>query len=128
MKIALFRTLLLVFALSIAASAAAQSWPARPIRFIVPWPAGGLNDVLARVYSDPVSAAIGQPIVLDFKPGAGGRIGMAQAAAAAPDGYTIAFGNLGPLTIYPHLYKDLGYDPRASFTPIAMLAASPLVL
>ena len=128
MRIILLRALLLLFVLSTAGVASAQTWPAKPIRFIVPWPAGGLNDLLARVYSDPVSAAIGQPIVLDFKPGAGGRIGMAQAAVAAPDGHTIAFGNLGPLTIYPHLYKELGYDPRTSFTPIAMLAASPLVL
>ena len=122
------RLALVLLLVCFAGSAGAQNWPAKPIRFVVPWPAGGLNDLLARFYSDPVSAAIGQPIVLDFKPGAGGRIGMAQAAAAAPDGHTIAFGNLAPLTIYPHLYKELGYDPRASFTPIAMLAASPLVL
>src|SRR3712207_63519 len=98
MKNLFLRAFVLCVALAWSGASLAQSWPNRPIKFIVPWPAGGLNDLLARRFSDPVAAVIGQPIVLEFKPGAGGRIGMAQAAASPPDGHTIAFGNLGPLT------------------------------
>lgn len=106
----------------------AQEWPARPIRFVIPWPAGGLNDILARTYNDRVAKALGQAIVNDFKPGAGGRIGVAEVARAVPDGYTIGMGNLAPLTIHPNLYKNLPYDAKKDFVPITMFAASPLVL
>ncbi|MGH9576334.1 MAG: Bug family tripartite tricarboxylate transporter substrate binding protein, partial [Terriglobales bacterium] len=108
--------------------AMAQDWPARPIRFIVPWPPGGLNDVVARVFNDRVSQQLGHAVVGDFKPGAGGRIGVAEIARAAPDGYTIGMGNLGPLTIFPNLYRNLPYDVKKDFVPITMFAASPLVL
>ena len=108
--------------------AASASWPDRPIRFIVPWPPGGLNDLIARAFNDPVSRALGQPIVNDFKAGAGGRIGVAEVARAAPDGYTIGMGNLGPLTIFPHLFKDIPYDAGRDLIPVVMFAASPLVL
>jgi len=108
--------------------AAAQSWPTRPVRFVVPWPPGGLNDLIARAFNDRVSQALGQPIVNDFKSGAGGRIGVAEIARAAPDGYTIGMGNLGPLTIFPHLYRDMPYDVARDLKPITMFAASPLVL
>ncbi len=118
-----------VAAISIlAASVHAQDWPAKPVRFIVPWPAGGLNDLIARVYNDEVSKAIRQPVVVDFKAGAGGRIGITELARAAPDGYTIGMGNLGPLTIYPHLYKTLPYDVRKDLVPVTMFAVSPQVL
>jgi tripartite-type tricarboxylate transporter receptor subunit TctC len=117
------------FALAFAAGAVmAQEWPARPVRFIVPWPVGGLNDLIARVYNDQVSKTLGQTVVTDFKPGAGGRIGVSEIAHATPDGYTIGMGNLGPLTIYPHLYKSMAYDVKKDIVPIAMFAASPQVL
>jgi len=122
------RIVLALFAAMIPALAAAQDWPAKPVRFIVPWPAGGLNDVLARVINDRVSKALGQPVVNDSKPGAGGRIGVAEVARAAPDGYTIGMGNLGPLTIFPNLYKDMPYNVQRDLVPITMFAASPLVL
>jgi tripartite-type tricarboxylate transporter receptor subunit TctC len=119
----------LAFVLAFAAGAVvAQAWPARPVRFIVPWPVGGLNDLIARVYNDQVSKTLGQTVVNDFKPGAGGRIGVSEIARAAPDGYTIGMGNLGPLTIYPHLYKNMAYDVKKDIVPIAMFAASPQVL
>ena len=116
--------------LAVAASsvALAQDYPNRSIRFIVPWPAGGLNDVLARAYNERVAKSLGQAIVNDFKPGAGGRIGVELGAKAAPDGYTLVMGNLGPLTIYPHLYKNMPYDAKKSFVPVTMFAVSPLVL
>ena len=88
------------FVLAFAAAAVmAQEWPTRPVRFIVPWPVGGLNDLIARIYNDQVSKTLGQTVVTDFNPGAGGRIGVSEIARATPDGYTIGRGNLGPLTI-----------------------------
>lgn len=103
-------------------------WPARPVRFVVPWPPGGLNDLIARAFNDRVGAALGQTIVNDFKPGAGGRIGVAEVARAAPDGYVIGMGNLGPLTIFPNLYRDMPFDVARDLAPVTMFAASPLVL
>jgi tripartite-type tricarboxylate transporter receptor subunit TctC len=114
---------------ALARPALAQApWPSRPVRFIIPWPPGGLNDVIARSYNDQVSRSLGAVIVNDFKAGAGGRIGVAEIARSAPDGYTIGMGNLGPLTIFPHLYRDMPYDARRDLIPVTMFAASPLVL
>lgn len=113
-----------------AAPAAAQqpAWPQRPVRFVIPWPPGGLNDLIARFYNDRVAQALGQSIVNDFKSGAGGRIGVAEIARSAPDGYTIGMGNLGPLTIFPHLDRNIPYDVARDIVPIVMFCASPLVL
>lgn len=124
------RTLLATpFLLPSLAHAQAAPWaPTRPVRFIVPWPSGGLNDIVARSFNDPVSRALGQPVVNDFRAGAGGRIGVAEVARAAPDGHTIGMGNLGPLTIFPHLFRDIPYDAATDLVPIVMFAASPLVL
>lgn len=127
------RTLLASLALPLAMPALAQTpappaWPTKPVRFIVPWPPGGLNDVIARTFNDPVGRALGQPLVNDFRSGAGGRIGVAEVARAAPDGYTIGMGNLGPLTIFPHLFRDIPYDAQRDLIPVVMFAASPLVL
>ncbi|WP_160000598.1 tripartite tricarboxylate transporter substrate binding protein [Roseomonas sp. 18066] len=110
------------------AARAQAAWPTRPVRFVIPWPPGGLNDVIARGFNDQVSQALGQVIVNDFKAGAGGRIGVAEIARSAPDGYTIGMGNLGPLTIFPHLYKNMPYDAARDLVPVTMFAASPLVL
>ena len=104
------------------------SWPARPIRFVVPWPPGGLNDLIARWFNERVQTRLGQTIVNDFKPGAGGRVGVADIARAAPDGYTIGMGNLGPLTIFPNLYREMPFDVGRDLAPVMMFAASPLVL
>lgn len=123
-----FAMLAALSAFGLMASAAAQDWPAKPVRFVVPWPPGGLNDVLARFVNDRVSKGLGQPVVIDFKPGAGGRIGVADVARAAPDGYTIGMGNLGPLTIFPNLYREMPYDVQRDLLPITMFAASPLAL
>jgi tripartite-type tricarboxylate transporter receptor subunit TctC len=123
------RALPAVLAATAAAPALAQApWPARPIRFVVPWPPGGINDLIARSFNDRVGAVLGQTIVNDFKPGAGGRIGVAEVARAAPDGYVIGMGNLGPLTIFPNLYRDMPFDVGRDLAPVTMFAASPLVL
>jgi tripartite-type tricarboxylate transporter receptor subunit TctC len=113
----------------LAAPAFAQPWtPTRPIRFIVPWPPGGLNDLVARFFNERVAAGLGQPIVNDFRPGAGSRIGVAEIARATPDGQTIGMGNLGPLTIFPNLDRTPAYDVARDLAMICMFAASPLVL
>ncbi len=125
----MLRRTILSAPLLLATPALAQAaWPTKPVRFIVPWPPGGLNDLVARAFNDPVSRALGQPIVNDFRSGAGGRIGVAEVARAAPDGYTIGMGNLGPLTIFPHLFRDTPYDAGRDLIPVVMFAASPLVL
>ncbi len=112
----------------VAAARAQSAWPSRPVRFVVPWPPGGLNDVIARWFNERVQTRLGQTIVNDFKPGAGGRVGVADIARAAPDGYTIGMGNLGPLTIFPNLYKEMPFDVGRDLAPVMMFAASPLVL
>lgn len=121
-------SLLMMVLLCSAWASWAQEWPVRPIRFLVPWPAGGLNDVIARAFNDRVSRSLGQTVITDFKAGAAGRIGVAEIARAAPDGYTIGMGNLGPLTIFPTLYKQMPFDVKKDLIPITMFAASPLVL
>jgi tripartite-type tricarboxylate transporter receptor subunit TctC len=118
----------LALPLAAAPAFAQAAWPERPIRFVVPWPPGGLNDLVARAFNDPVSRALGRAIVNDFRSGAGGRVGVAEVARAAPDGYTIGMGNLGPLTIFPHLFRDIPYDAGRDLVPVVMFAASPLVL
>lgn len=123
------RTLLACVVLCTGWNAWAQEWPARPVRFLVPWPAGGLNDVIARAFNDRVGRALGQPVVTDYKAGAAGRIGVAEIARAAPDGYTVGMGNLGPLAIFPTLYEQqMPFNVKKDLVPITMFAASPLVL
>lgn len=101
---------------------------ARPIRFIVPWPPGGLNDLVARHFNDRVAQGLGQSIVTDFRPGAGSRIGVAEIARAPAEGSVIGMGNLAPLTIFPHLDRAPSFDAQRDLAAICMFAASPLVL
>ena len=123
------RLLLAIFLCVAPVSTWAQTdWPTRPVRFLVPWPAGGLNDIIARSFNDKVSQSLGKTIITDFKAGAAGRIGVTEIAKAKPDGYTIGMGNLGPLTIFPSLYKQMPYSVKDDLIPITMFAASPLVL
>ena len=125
----LLAILLGVAALSTQVQAQSSSeWPSRPVRFLVPWPAGGLNDIIARSFNDKVAQSLGKQVITDFKPGAAGRIGVTEIAKAKPDGYTIGMGNLGPLTIFPSLYKQMPYSVKDDLIPITMFAASPLVL
>lgn len=114
--------------LCLLAPAAAQAFPERLIRMIVPYPAGGSTDILARAIQQPMSEVLGKPIVIENKPGAGGIIGTTEAARSAPDGYTIAFGNLGPNAINASLYKSLPYDPVRDFAPISVVAEVPFIL
>jgi len=107
---------------------AAASWPAHPIRLIVPFPPAGSTDILAREIAQKLQDALGQPVVVDNKPGAGGSIGSTEAARAAGDGHTLLMGHIGTLAVNPSLYPKLAYDPRTSFVPVALMARVPNVL
>ena len=96
-------------------SAQAQTYPGKPIRLIVPWPAGGGVDTAARIISQPLSERLGQPIVIENKPGAGGNIGTAMVAQEKADGYTLLMGSAAPHGINPHLYSRLGFEPINDF-------------
>lgn len=115
-------------AAAIALPASAQAWPTRPVRLIVPFPAGSSPDIVARVVGEPLSAALGQPVVIDNRAGAGGNIGTGAAARAEPDGYTFLFTIQGPLVTAPLLTKNLGYDPVKDLAPVTLVATSPNVL
>jgi len=105
-----------------------QAWPDRPVRVVVPFPASGATDLVARVVAQQVSQELGRQFVIDNKPGAGGTIGVAEAAKGAPDGYTLLLTTSSTHAISPHLIKRLAYDPRKDFTPIAHLADAASVL
>jgi tripartite-type tricarboxylate transporter receptor subunit TctC len=107
---------------------AAAEWPAKPVRLIVPFPPGGSTDILGRAIAQKLQEALGQPFVVENKPGAGGSIGATEAARAVPDGYTLLMGHIGTLAINPSLYRNLAYDPLTSFTPVALVARVPNVL
>ena len=104
----------------------AQDYPSRPITLIVPFPAGGGTDAMARIVADKLSVALGQQVVVDNRGGAGGLIGTRAVAKAAPDGYTLLLGHTGTLGINPSLYVSAGYDPRKDFAAIGTIAAMPL--
>ena len=106
----------------------AQPYPNKPIRMVVPWPAGGITDVIARAVGVHMSEAFGQQVVIDNRPGAGSTLGAALVAKAAPDGYTLLMNDLGGHCISPSLYSKLPYDALKDFEPIAMVAGSPMVL
>jgi tripartite-type tricarboxylate transporter receptor subunit TctC len=111
-----------------AALAAAQDYPTRPITLIVPYTAGGGNDLLARAAADKMSRILGQQIVIENRGGAGGSIATRAIAKAEPDGYTLGLGGTGTLAINPTLYSNVGYDPRKDFAPVGLIAASALVI
>ncbi|WOP14331.1 tripartite tricarboxylate transporter substrate binding protein [Ottowia sp. SB7-C50] len=107
---------------------AQEAWPSKPIRFVVPYLAGGTTDLVARTTGDYVSKKLGQPVVVENRPGAGGNIGMEAVAKAAPDGYTIGFGAISTNALNPHIYKKMAFDPRKDFTGVSLLGYSTIVL
>lgn len=109
-------------------TAAAQAYPVRPLTLIVPFPPGGGVDAIARIVAEKLSAGLGQQVVIDNRGGVAGVIGMRVAARAAPDGYTIVMTHTGITGINPTLYANPGYDPRRDFTPIGLIATTPIVL
>ncbi|HYT97385.1 MAG TPA: tripartite tricarboxylate transporter substrate-binding protein, partial [Casimicrobiaceae bacterium] len=119
----------MLLACSIAYTAAAQSpYPNKAVRILVPFPPGGPADALARIVGDRLSQSLGQPFVIENRPGAGGNIGMEQGAKAPPDGYTLTLAAVGNLTIAPSLYSKLPYDPAKDYAPISVLATVPNIL
>jgi tripartite-type tricarboxylate transporter receptor subunit TctC len=105
-----------------------QDYPNKPVRIVVPYPAGGTTDIMARLLSQKLGEGLGQPVVIDNKPGAGGGLGTALVAKSAPDGYTIGFGNIGPNAINPSIYKDLPYDAAKDFSPVSVFSTVPFIL
>jgi tripartite-type tricarboxylate transporter receptor subunit TctC len=121
------RTALLLAGLMLAGAAAAQSYPSRPIRMIVPFPPGGGFDGIARPFSEKLGAVIGQTIVVENRAGAAGNIGAEAAARSAPDGYTILFAN-DFMATNPPMYKSAGYDPVKDFVPISKVGTNTTVM
>ena len=113
----------------LARGAKAQGWaPERPIRVIVPFGAGGPTDIVARLLAEPVGVALGQPLVIENRAGAGGNLGTRVVTQAAPDGHTLVLNAASPLVINQWLYRDIGYDPAAALLPISMLTTGPLLV
>jgi len=123
-----FRRLAAALLACTAAFAQAQSLPSKPIRFIVPYLAGGTTDLVARTVGEEMSRRLGQPVVIENRPGAGGNIGMDAVAKAAPDGTTIGFGAISTNALNAHIYRKMPFDPRRDFTAIGMLGYSTIVL
>jgi tripartite-type tricarboxylate transporter receptor subunit TctC len=115
---------LVLAALGAPGAAFAQDYPTHPITAIIPFAGGSASDVVSRILFDKMSKALGQPIVVENRPGAGGNIGTAFVARATPDGYTILGGGSGPVAANVTLYKHLDYDPRKDFETISTTARS----
>jgi tripartite-type tricarboxylate transporter receptor subunit TctC len=110
------------------ASALAQPYPSRPVKMIVPFPAGSTPDIVGRTLASKLQESLGQPFVVDNRTGAAGNIGTDAVAKSAPDGYTLLVAINGPVAVNKHLYKDLPYDPDKDLQPISLLAAAPQLL
>jgi tripartite-type tricarboxylate transporter receptor subunit TctC len=127
MKLSRRSALALAAACTLATGAFAQAWPAKPIRLIVPFPAGGGTDIIAREVANKVAGS-GYAFVIDNKPGSGGNLGVDAAAKAPADGYTLVLGQTSNLAINPSLYAKLPYDPVKDLTPVSLVASAPLVI
>ena len=115
-------------ALMLGGSAMAQTYPSRPVKIVVPFPAGGSNDIVARVLAQKLTERNGQSFFVENRGGAGGNIGAEAVASSEPDGYTLLLTAPPPLTINAALYKDMRYDPSGAFAPVALIASVPIVL
>jgi len=124
----MLRRTLLAAGLAAAPALAQAPWPSRPIRIVLPDPPGSGNDVIARLIGPLLQSALGQPVVMDNRPGAGGRIGVEAAFRSPADGYTFLIGNAGSNGINAAIYRDLPYDLEADFEPVSLLALGPNVL
>ncbi len=116
------RILVLFAALAAAVSAHAQQWPSKPIRIVVNFPPGGAADQIARAVAPPLGEALGQPVVIENRPGANGNIGAEAVAKSPPDGYTLLMSSGGAFSVNPHLYTKLPFDPLKDLEPIAAAA------
>jgi tripartite-type tricarboxylate transporter receptor subunit TctC len=126
MEVAMKKLIVVAAGLLAALAAQAQEWPTKPVRFIVPYPPGGGTDVIARIIQTRLHDALGQQVLIENRGGAGGAVGTAEAAKAAPDGYTFLF-TLSSHTINPHLYK-LNYDTERDFAPVTLIVSVPQLI
>jgi len=110
------------------AAAQPTTYPAKPVRLVVPFAPGGGNDIVARLIAAPIAASLGQQIIVDNRAGAGGTIGAALVAKSEPNGYTLLVSSLGTHAVSPNLYRNPGYDPIRDFEPVSLLAMTPIVL
>jgi tripartite-type tricarboxylate transporter receptor subunit TctC len=110
------------------AQSAPASYPVKPIRLVIPWPAGGPTDVIGRVFAEPLAKVLGQPIVVDNRGGASGAIGADHVAKAAPDGYTLMVQSMTNQAMFPATVKTLRFDPIADFEPITQITTSPMIV
>jgi len=122
------RTIAALALAMLASGAHAQAWPAKPIKWVVPFAPGGTTDILARTIGDKLAIALGQPVIIENKPGAGGGVGADYTAKAPADGYTIMGGTISTHAINASLYKSLPYDPVKDFAPITLIARVPNML
>jgi tripartite-type tricarboxylate transporter receptor subunit TctC len=120
--------LLLATALGAASLATQAAWPEKPVKLILPYAAGGLGDVLIRNVQSAVQSRLGQPVVIEYRTGASGNIGVQEVIRSAPDGYTLLLGPTNNFVINQYLYPNLGYDPLASLAPVTMLADTPYLV
>ena len=130
-RLTITRRLALASALLVPALACAQAgavWPSKPIRLVVPFAAGGTTDILARALAPELQKALGQPVVVDNKPGAGGNSGAAEVAKSTPDGHTLLMGTVGTHAINAALYPKMPFDPVKDFAPVTLMAGVPNVL
>lgn len=124
----LCRGLIALVAITFSGVAAAQAYPSRPIHLVVPFPAGGPTDIVARPLAQKLSEQLGQPVIIDNRGGAGGSIGAAVVAQAAPDGYTLLMATVGTQAINTSLYARLPYDALNDFAPVSLVARAPVAL
>jgi tripartite-type tricarboxylate transporter receptor subunit TctC len=122
------RRILALLLLAAAPAALAQAWPAKPVRIVVPFAPGGTVDLVSRLVAERLAASLGQPFVVENRPGAGGNIGAEVVAKSAPDGYTLVLSGAPTHAVNPHLFKNLAFDPQRDFTQVALIAASPNLL
>jgi tripartite-type tricarboxylate transporter receptor subunit TctC len=127
-----YRRFLPILALALSATLPAAGWaqnyPSKPIRLLVPFGAGSTSDVIARLIGQGISADLGQPVIVDNRPGAGGTIGAAEAARAAPDGHLLVLGTVASHAIAPYMMQGVKYDPVKDFQPITVVATAPSVI
>jgi tripartite-type tricarboxylate transporter receptor subunit TctC len=121
------RTLVAFLAAAVSLAAQAQTYPAKPIRLVVPFAPGGSSSIIARAFGMEMSKALGQSIVVENKPGGGGNIAMSEVARAEPDGYTLIIGHIGTLAVNPYMYDKLPFDVDSDFVPVSLLAKVPTI-
>jgi tripartite-type tricarboxylate transporter receptor subunit TctC len=117
-----------LLSLALSSTASAGTWPEQPLRIIVPFPAGGAGDLVPRIIGESLSKSLGQPVIVENKPGAEGAIGVNAVAKAKPDGYTLGVATSGPVVIGKRLFTNLPYDPKKDLAPVGLTYETPFVL